>query len=101
MGPNMKPTINEPRKLPFALKQRLKQDLQRMIQLDIIGPVNKPTVWVSFLVSLEKPNGNLRICLDTRNLNKAINTELYEQLGQIFQEMVRAQYFTNASNDFW
>ncbi|GFX06268.1 transposable element Tcb2 transposase [Trichonephila clavipes] len=34
--------------------------------------VNKPIDWINSLVVVEKPNGKLRICLDIRNLNKAI-----------------------------
>ena len=43
-----------------------------MTQLDTIVSVIEPTDWVSFLVVIEKPNGNLQVCLDPRNLNKAI-----------------------------
>ena len=45
-----------------------------MNQLDIIVPVNEPIDWFSSLLVVEKPNGNLRVCLDPRNLNKAIKS---------------------------
>ena len=38
MDPNIKLIINPPRKVSFSLEQRLKQELQRMTQLDIIFP---------------------------------------------------------------
>ena len=96
MDPNIKPIINPSLKEQLALKQRLKQELQRMTQLDIIVPINEPTDWVSSLVAVEKPNGNLRIFLDPQNLNKAIKREHYRlpRATDIFQEMARAQYFT-------
>ena len=76
-----------------------------MTQLDIITPVNEPTDWVSALVVVEKPNGNRRVCLDPRNLNKAIKRE-HRRLPtatDVSQEMAIAQYFTelDASNAFW
>ena len=85
-------TLNPPRKVPFALKQRLKYELQRMTQLDIIIPVNISTDWVSSRVEIEKSNGNLRVCLDPQNLNKAIEREHHRLLTatDIFQEMAGA-----------
>ena len=50
MDPNIKPILNPPCKVPFALKQ----ELQRITQLDIIVLVNEPTDWVSPQVVLEK-----------------------------------------------
>ena len=43
----------------------------------IIVPVEEPTDWVNSLVVREKPNGSLRVCLDPRDLNKAIRREHY------------------------
>ena len=40
-------------------------------------PVYEPTDWVNSLVVREKPNGSLRVCLDPRDLNKAIRMEPY------------------------
>ena len=34
--------------------------------------VKQPTDWVSSLVVVKKTNGDLRICIDTSDLNKAI-----------------------------
>ena len=43
-----------------------------MVDLGIIKAIEKPTDWVNGLVIVEKPNGKLRICLDSRPLNNAI-----------------------------
>ena len=37
-----------------------------------IGPVIKPTPWISSLVIEPKKDGSLRLCLDPKDLNKAI-----------------------------
>ncbi|GFT07203.1 uncharacterized protein K02A2.6 [Nephila pilipes] len=44
----------------------------------IVSKVNKPTDWVQSLVIVEKPNGNQRLCLDPRDLNKVIKREHYQ-----------------------
>ena len=43
-----------------------------MEKMDVITKMDEPTDWVSSLVIVVKKNGDLRICLDPRDLNKAI-----------------------------
>ena len=40
-----------------------------MVKEKIIEPISDPTDWVSSIVVIEKKNGNLRICLDPKELN--------------------------------
>ena len=40
--------------------------------------VDEPTDWVHNLVIVEKKNGSLRLCLDPRDLNKAVKREHYK-----------------------
>ena len=50
-----------------------------MLENGILDWVNEPTDWVNSMVVREKPDGSLRICLDPKDLNKAIeeNTILF------------------------
>eukprot|EP00794_Sanderia_malayensis_P014552 gene14552-16054_t len=102
---DVKPVISPIRKIPLALKSRLKEELERMIKLDVIEPVEKPTDWVNALVVVSKPNGKLRICLDPRPLNKAIKRQHHKfpTAEEIISEMSGAQFFTklDASNGYW
>ena len=43
-----------------------------MVDTNIIASVSGPTKWVSRLVTVEKKNNKIRICLDPPDLNKAI-----------------------------
>ena len=43
-----------------------------MEKIDVIEKVEGPTDWVNSMV---KPNGKLRICIDLRDLNKAIQNQ--------------------------
>ena len=67
-----------------------------MIKLDVIEPVSEPTEWVNPLVTVEKPNGKLRVCLDPRDLNKAIKRQHYKlpTAEELFSEMTGARYFS-------
>ena len=48
------------------------KELDRMVKMEIITPINEPTNWISSLVIVEKPNGHFPICLDPRQFNQAI-----------------------------
>ncbi|GFS50338.1 hypothetical protein TNCV_1638371 [Trichonephila clavipes] len=70
--------IHPLRRVPLALKPKLKSTLDRLEKEGMVSKVNKPTDWVQSLVIVEKPNGNLRLCLDPRDLNKVIKRENYQ-----------------------
>lgn len=54
------------------MMNKLKAELERMKPLDVIDKIDEPTDWVSSLVIVEKPNGQICLCLDPKDLNKAI-----------------------------
>jgi hypothetical protein len=64
--------------------------------LNITEPVEKPTEWVNSLVIVSKPNGKLRICLDSRRLNKAIKRQHHHQptTEGIISELSGGRYFS-------
>ena len=67
---NSKPVVNAARKIPTASRERVKMELDEMDETGIIAKVETPTEWVNSLVVVEKANGQLRLCLDPRDLNK-------------------------------
>ena len=66
------PVVMPPRRVPIALKAKLKAELERLENLHVIQKVTSPTDWVSNLVIAEKPNGKLRVCIDPQHLHKAL-----------------------------
>ena len=73
-----KPVIHPPRRVPFAMKKKVKEELQRMESLGVIKKVDQPTEWVNSMVAVEKKNtGKLRICIDPSELNRSIMREHY------------------------
>ena len=69
---NNTPVIHPPRRAPIQLKEKIRGELKRMEELDVIRPVTEPTSWVSSITYVMKKNGSLRICLDPKNLNSAL-----------------------------
>lgn len=61
--------------MPYSPLGRLRLKLQEVEEKDIIQKVDIPTPRVNSLVIVEKHDGSLRLCLDPRDLNKAIRHE--------------------------
>ena len=95
LDPNATPGVHPPRRVPHALCSRLKEELQSKENQQIIVKVTEPAEWVNSLVAAEKPR-KFRICLDPRDLNKAIKRPHYPlpTLGDITAKMARAIYFS-------
>ena len=49
------PVVHPPRKVPVALREKVKEELKRMEKLDVIEKVTEPRAWVSSMVTIWKP----------------------------------------------
>lgn len=70
--PRTHPVVHPPRRVPFSLMGKLQDELKRLVELQIIRKVDKPTEWVNSMVVAEKRDGCIRLCLDPKQLNEAI-----------------------------
>ena len=61
-----------PRQVAVSLKPEYQAELQRLTGLDVIVEVTEHTEWINSIVPVKKPDGSLRLCLDPKDLNKAI-----------------------------
>ena len=59
------------------LRSKIQKELDRMESLDVIEKVSTLTPWVNSMVTIVKPNGTLRLCINPQELNKAIRCEHY------------------------
>ena len=93
---NATPVIYPTRKIPVALEDRLKKELDTIERNGVIKRIEEPTDWVNSLVLVEKPDGSLGICHDPRDLNKAIKREHYQlpKFDEIASRLTGATRFT-------
>ena len=79
VDPSVQPVVHPPRGIPHSKRDPLKKELDCMENVGIIEkvPLNEPADWVSSLVCVDKPDGSIRVCLDPRDLNRAIKREHY------------------------
>lgn len=105
LKPNSIPTLHYKKRIPLALHDRVKDELNRMVEQNVISSVDYPTDWVSNMQVVEKPNGRLRICLDPKPLNKCIKREHYLIPTQedLFSRLSGKHVFTvlDLSSGFW
>lgn len=89
------PVQHVPRRVPVAMKEPLKQKLAELTKQGIIIKVEEPTSWISNMVAIRKP-GKLRLCIDPRDLNKAIKRPKYQMptLEELLPTLSKARIFT-------
>lgn len=102
---NAIPVVNPPRNVPVALHDKLKNKLDNMVKMGVLTRVSEPTEWVNSMVTVVKPSGELRVCLDPRNLNQAICREHFpmKTIDSVLSKVKNAQYFSvfDASSGYW
>ena len=88
-----------------ALREPLKEGLDTLIQQGIIAKVDRPTDWVNSCVCVTKPNVKLRLCLDPKDLNKAIKRPHHytPTLDDVLPKLNGAQFVTilDARSGYW
>ena len=68
----IKPVANKHRRVPFHLRNKVENELDRLKLEGVIEPVKEPTGWVSPVVITNKSDGSIRMCVDMTELNKNI-----------------------------
>ncbi len=90
--------VQPTRRIPFALRQKVEQELVRLHENDITEPAQGPTLWLSPIVAFPKPNNpdKLRLCVDMRQANTAILRERHPQptIEDLLNDLNGARYFS-------
>ena len=98
------PVIHPPRKVPAAIRDAVKTELDRMETLRVIAKQDEPTDWVHSLVTVRKPN-KIRVCIDPKDLNRAIKREHYhlQTVEEVIEKLPQAKVFSkfDATHGFW
>lgn len=102
-----KPIFCPPRPIPFAWKGKIEAQLNHLVEIDVLEPVNNSD-WGTPLVPIVKPNGEIRICADYKTtLNRFLLDFKYPlpRIEDIFAALQGGILFTkldmsNAYNQF-
>ena len=84
---------------------KVEEELKRMEEAGIIERVTGQTEWCALMVPVQKRNGKLRICVNLRKLNSAVNHARFvlPTLEDIAPKLAGAQYFSklDVPSGFW
>lgn len=58
IDPTIAPVIRPARRIPVAMQDKVKQELQRMTDLGVVTPISEPSEWVSSMVAAHKKDSN-------------------------------------------
>ena len=96
INPHVKPVQQPLRRVPISVEKLVEEKLQEALQSDIIERVLRPSGWVSNIVVIFKANGEIRICLDMRRANEAIERERYPLpiFDSFITNLRNAKYFS-------
>ena len=101
----VQPVQHPPRQVPVAIRERLRETLEDLERREIVACVTTPTSWISSMVVVLKPNGALRICLDPKDLNRALQRENYPlpTIEEVATRLHGAKVFTvlDVACGFW
>ena len=88
------PIRNKPYQIPFALRESVRDEIKKMIEMEIIEPSESP--YASSIVVAKKADGSKRICIDFRKLNKVtvFDAEPMPDPEEIFAKIGQSKYFT-------
>jgi len=74
--PGYRPYAQHPRRIDATIVDQVKVEIERMIKAGFIRPYRYAT-WISSIVLVWKKNGKIRICIDFRDLNRAMPMDEY------------------------
>ena len=102
---DIQPVIHAPRRCPIHIRDELKRELDSMEAQGVIAKVTEPTQWVNSMVIARKGNGSLRVCLDPKELNQAIQRCHYRTITteEITHKLAGSRYFSklDAKSGYW
>ncbi|KAJ8376196.1 hypothetical protein SKAU_G00067760 [Synaphobranchus kaupii] len=99
---DIQPTCQPHRRVPFHIRQKVKEELKKLEEEDIIETVTGPTPWVSPIMTLPKPKDpyKVRICLNMRQANTAIRERhITSTMDDVIHELNGATVFSKLNLD--
>ncbi|XP_053685705.1 uncharacterized protein K02A2.6-like [Sabethes cyaneus] len=91
------PVVQPYRRIPVALEKVVDNKLDNLLEQGVIEAVNEPAKWISPIVVVPKGNdGDVRICVDMRRANEAVERENHPlpTLEDFLPHLAKAKVFS-------
>jgi hypothetical protein len=91
------PSISAAGHLAFHLEDKVFKMIDEMVERKVLAWVTEPTEYVNRMVVVGKPNGDIRICMDPSQLNRAILRPRFAvpTATELFSKLNKARWFCN------
>ena len=92
----VRPVITPSRRVPAALRLKFEDEIDRLQNLGVITPVSEPTPQVNSVAIATKKSAGIRVCIDTRPHNTALQQERHQMviLDEILPDLSNAKVFS-------
>ena len=93
---HVEPVAQRSRPVPVHYRSKVEAKVKQLEEQDIIEQVEGPTPWVSPIVIVDKPNGDIRLCVDMTKPNEALSRTRYPYpvSEEILQDLNGSKYFS-------
>ena len=96
VDPSAKPEFRKANKVPFALRKKVEQELERLLLMGVIEPVEFSD-WAAPIVPVLKGDGRVRICGDYKvTVNRASKLDKYPipRIEELFASLAGGKTFS-------
>ena len=97
------PVKQVPRQVPFALRGKVCQLVQEMLEQGVIKPSSSP--WANPIVLVTKKDGSTRFCMDYRRLNSLTKIDVHPlpQIDDSHDLLAETQFFSSLdlASGYW
>ena len=92
---DIKPIFCNARPIPFAVKQKVQDEIDRLVDLGVLQKINFSD-WAAPIVVVNKPNGKVRLCGDFKALNRRINVDQHPipTLDVLLEKLQGGQFYS-------
>ena len=97
VDPEAKPlAIFTPRRVPFPIRDKVKEELTRMESQGVISKIQDPTPWCAGMVAVPKSSGSIRICVDLKPLNQSVQRQVFPlpTVDEVLSKLSGAKLFS-------
>ena len=105
VDPDAQPVSMPARPVPVSIRDKVKAEIYRLVDKEVLAPMDEPSEWTNQFVATTKKNGDIRICIDPQRLNQALMRERYKMptLDELLPDLSEAKVFTKVdlSSAYW
>ena len=96
LNANTVPVQMTARRVPVAMKEPLRTELQRLESLGFLQEIDEPTEWTSPMIVARKRDGSMRVCIDpqARNTGLRRSTHPVPTVDELLPELTNAKVFS-------